>query len=59
MVLIMCSFLLSLAIVGGVEGAPDRYMVQFLEGKVVRWVVVPTTEVVECLELPKNFDIIL
>lgn len=55
----MCSFLLSLAIVGGVEGAPDRYMVQFLEGEIVRWVVVPTTEVVECLEPPKNFDIIL
>jgi hypothetical protein len=55
----MCSFLLSLAIVGGVEGAPDRYMVQFLEGEIVRWVVVPTTEVVECLESPKNFDIIL
>lgn len=45
----MCSFLLSLIIVGGVEVAPDRYMVQFLDDEVVEWVIVPTTRAIECL----------
>ena len=38
----MCSFLLSLVIVGGVEVAPNKYMVEYLEDGVVEWVVVPT-----------------
>lgn len=55
----MCNFLLSLVIVGGVEVAPNKYMVQFLDDKAVEWVIVPTTKAVKCLKGPKNFDIIL
>jgi len=44
----MCSFLLSLVIVGGVEVAPDKYMIEYIEDGTVEWVVVPTDKVVRC-----------
>jgi len=44
----MCSFLLSLVIVGGVEFAPNGYMIEYIEDGVVEWVVVPTDKVFRC-----------
>ena len=49
MITTMCSFLLSLVIVGGVEVAPNVYMVQYLKNGVIEWVFVPTDKVVRCL----------
>ena len=48
-IITMCSFLLSLVIVGGVEVAPNGYMVQYLEDGVIEWVLVPTDKAVRCL----------
>ena len=45
----MCSFLLSLVIVGGVEVAPDKYMIEYIEDGRVEWVVVPTDKSMWCL----------
>ena len=45
----MCSFLLSLVIVGGVEVAPNGYMVQYIENEMIEWVVVPTDKAIKCL----------
>ena len=49
MIITMCSFLLSLVIVGGVEVAPNKYMVEYLEDGVVEWVVVPTDKSMLCV----------
>ena len=49
MIITMCSFLLSLVIVGGVEVAPNVYMVQYLKDEAIEWVFVPTDKAVRCL----------
>ena len=48
MITTMCSFLLSLVIVGGVEVAPNGYMIEYIEDGVIEWVVVPTDKALMC-----------
>ena len=45
----MCSFLLSLVIVGGAEIAPDKYTIEYIENEVIEWMVIPTDKALWCL----------
>ena len=48
----MCTLLLSLFIVGGVEIAPEVYMIEYLEGGRISRVLIPTEDAARCFERP-------